>query len=186
MNGIKFYRSPWKAVKLLALATPFVLIGIWLVERSLPGSRGFYAAWIAILFFGLGIAVGLFHLFDKRPQIVINENGLWARYTKQGLIEWEFITDAYLMNVYGQEFIPLILDKSFKIKSKHYKWAEWINKRLGAQRVNIHVDPIQVDPIKFAVFIRIMIQADEATRKEIVHTLPYRYAMLLPEGARYM
>ena len=35
----------------------------------------------SICFFGLGILIGLFHSFDRRAQIIINENGVWAPVT---------------------------------------------------------------------------------------------------------
>lgn len=86
MKEIKLYKSPWRAIKLLLLSSVFVFGGIWLITST---DSPKWLGWMSIGFFGLGYPVGLFQLLDRRPQIIINELGIWDRTTKQDTINWE-------------------------------------------------------------------------------------------------
>ncbi len=90
----------------------------------------------ALAFFGLGLPVGLFQTFDKRPQIVITENGIWDRTTNQDEVKWEQIIEAYPLDIHGQKFISLVTDDTFVFKKNPYKWAAKINEFVGAQNLN--------------------------------------------------
>ena len=164
---IKLYKSPWKALKLLALTLPFVCIGIWLITRADPGPGDRFWGWVSTCFFGLGLPIGLFHLFDHRPQIIINETGIWDRTTKQDVIPWDLIYDAYTLDIYKQKFICLVLSQDFNTKSKLYKWAEEMNEAIGAQKVNLSLGQVKVDAEKLAEFIN-SISKDGADRKALL------------------
>ncbi len=81
MTEIKIYKSRKKVLKLFLLATPLIMIGIWMIIRADSSEMQRILGWIGTCFFGLAILVGLFHLFDKRPQIIINEIGIYDRTT---------------------------------------------------------------------------------------------------------
>ncbi|MCU0348142.1 MAG: hypothetical protein MUC59_14470, partial [Saprospiraceae bacterium] len=88
MPEYKLCKSPWKAIKLIVMSLPFVAMGIWVhFDDDNPKSEEFWG-WFGIVFFGLGIILGFFHLFDRRPQIVVKENGIWDRTTNQNEIKW--------------------------------------------------------------------------------------------------
>ena len=72
------YKSPMKAIKVFAFTVPFVVLGIWMVN-TVTDAADRIVGWLNICFFGLGLPIGLFHLLDRRPQIIINENGIWDR-----------------------------------------------------------------------------------------------------------
>lgn len=134
MCEIKIYKSKWKAIKLILLALPFIYLGIWdIIHNSRYGSP--LVDWISVCFFGLGIPIGLFNLLDKRPELVLNETGLFDRSSygifekkvDKGFVKWESITDAYLsewQNSYRgiktskQKYICLILDKHSQAELK--------------------------------------------------------------------
>jgi hypothetical protein len=163
MEEIKLYKTKTKAFKLLALTIPFVVGGIWLImiDKDLVG-------WLSTLFFGLGIPVGIFHLFDKRPQIIINESGIWDRTTKQDIIKWEQITEAYPIDIHGQKFISLVVDDSFVFKQKQYKWAEKISDIVGVQRLNLSLGQLNINEMKLTEFIKEMINSDKSDRLDII------------------
>lgn len=123
MTEIKLYKSPWKAIKLLELTIPLVSVGIWLILRNESTLVDRIMGWIGVPFFGFGFFLAFFHMFDKRPQIIINETGIWDRTTKQDLISWNLIKNAKPLNIFGQKFITLTMDKSFKSRNKQYRWA---------------------------------------------------------------
>jgi hypothetical protein len=163
MVEIKLYKSPWRAVKLILLCSIFVVTGIFLLETDSPK----WIAWMSIGFFGLGYPVGLFHLFDRRPQIVINEIGLLDRTTHNDYINWNIMRGAYLIDIHRQKFVCLLVDEQFEPSKKRGKVAKSLvdlNKSIGAQELNISLGQIVIDEIKFTEFVKKMITAEPTRR----------------------
>lgn len=133
---------------------------------------------MSICFFGLGYPVGFFHLFDRRPQIIINEIGVWDRTTKHDIINWEIIHNAYLTDVSGQKFICLQIDESYEPSNKkgrlHRNFARF-NKALGFQELNLSLGQIKIDEFWLAEFINAMSNAKIQDRKN-------RISKILQEG----
>nr|WKN35230.1 hypothetical protein K4G66_22895 [Tunicatimonas sp. TK19036] len=175
MNEVRLYKSPWKAIRLFALTIPFVAIGILMITTSDSYSFNYFIGWLSVSFFGLGIPIGLFHLLDRRPQIIIDQFGVFDRTTNQETINWEIIEDAYLSNVHGEKFICLVVNEKYepsKKKGKWYKRAAKFNKALGFQELNISLGQLKIDEEKLTEFIIAMSRADSAKRKEIIKTVP--------------
>ncbi|MEI7597354.1 MAG: STM3941 family protein [Bacteroidota bacterium] len=168
MTEIKLYKRPLKGLKILALTIPLVLIGIFLIFEKSVDSSDYIMAWLCTCFFGLGIPVGLFHTFDRRPQIVINENGIWDRTTKQDEIKWEQIESAYPLVIYKQKFVCLVLDDTFEIKKKLYKLAAKINEDVGAQKVNLLMSQLKIDEHTMTKFIKTMTKTEKQNRPTII------------------
>jgi len=174
MTEIKLYKKPLKGLKILALTIPFVAIGIWMITEKQIGSSDYIMAWLCTCFFGLGLPVGLFHTFDRRPQIIINESGIWDRTTKQTVIEWKQIESAYPLEVYKQKFVCLVLYDTFEIKKKLYKWAKKINEDMDAQNVNLLMSQLKIDELTMTNFINEMCKADRQNRIVIIKKLKFR------------
>jgi hypothetical protein len=161
MTEIKLYKIPRKAIKVLLIAIVAVAIGFFIISREPTGSFIYIVGWFNILFFGLGIAVGIFQMIDRRPQIKISEDGIWDRTTKQERINWQQIKHAYPLDIFKQKFVSLDLDDSFKLKKKPYKWASTINKKAGAQNVNLQVSQLNIDEVTLANFINEIAQTEQ-------------------------
>jgi hypothetical protein len=173
MNEIKLYKSPRRALKLLFLSSIFVFVGIWLITST---DSPKLVGWLSICFFSLGYPVGLFHLFDRRPQIIINEIGIWDRTTKQEMINWEIILNAYLTDINGQKFICLVVNESYEPSTKKggwYKNVGKLNKSLGFQELNISLGQIKINEIKLTEFIIEMSKADTTKKAELIKILPH-------------
>jgi len=168
MTEIKLYKSPWRAIKLILLSSIFVSLGLWgIMKGNLPP----WIAWISIGFFGLGYPVGLIHLFDRRPQIIINETGIFDRTTHMDFINWEIIQDAYPIDISGQKFICLVVDDQFKPsrkKGKRYQMTAKLNEAIGAQELNISLGQIRIDVIKLTEFILLMRSATRSDKDELI------------------
>ncbi len=124
---------------------------------------------MSIGFFGLGYPVGLFHLLDRRPQIIINQIGIFDRTTYKDLINWDVIQDAYLIDIHGQKFVCLVVDEKYEPSTKKGKLAKSVSnlsKKIGAQELNISLGQIAVDEVKMTEFIVAMINARPENRKE--------------------
>jgi hypothetical protein len=166
MKEIKLYKSPWRAIKLILLCSIFVALGLWGI---LTGHMPTWVAWLNIGFFGLGYPVGLFHLFDRRPQIIINETGIFDRTTNKDFINWEIIKDAYLIDIHKQKFICLVVDEKFKPsqnKSKLYQQTANFNEVIGAQELNISLGQVKIDPEKLTEFILLMRTATKTDKAQ--------------------
>ncbi|MFZ6012589.1 MAG: STM3941 family protein [Bacteroidota bacterium] len=162
---IKLYKSPWRAIKLILLSSIFVFGGIFMLQAGAPK----WISWMSIGFFGLGYPVGIFHLFDRRPQIIINEIGIFDRTTYTDFINWEVIQDAYPIDISGQKFVCLVVDEHYEPSRKKGKFAKSmsnLSKRIGAQELNISLGQITVDEIKLTAFILTMITVSPEHRRE--------------------
>jgi hypothetical protein len=169
MKEIKLYKSPWRAIKLILLCSIFVALGLWGI---LTGNMPTWAACLNIGFFGLGYPVGLFHLFDRRPQIIINETGIFDRTTNKDFINWEIIQDAYFIDVYKQKFICLVVAEEFKPsqnKSKLYQQTAKFSEAIGAQELNISLGQIKIDTEKLTEFILLMRNATKPNKTELIN-----------------
>lgn len=168
MTEIKLYKSPWKAIKLLGLTIPLVAVGIWLILRNESTLVDRIMGWIGVPFFGFGFFLAFFHMFDKRPQIIINETGIWDRTTKQDLISWNLIKNAKPLNIFGQKFITLTMDKSFKSRNKQYRWARKLSKEVGSSGLDLQLSQIRINPMTMTKFIKEMIKTDEQNRQGLI------------------
>ena len=167
---IKLYNSPWRALKLFVLCTIFVGGGVYLLmeTHALP-----LVGWLNIGFFGLGYPVSLYHLFDRRPQVIINELGIFDRSTYTGVINWEVIRDAYPLDIEEQKFICLVVDERYEPALKKGKLAETVsrmNKKLRAQELNLSLNHITIDEKKLTSFIKDLIKATPTTRQLVLES----------------
>ena len=132
-----------------------------------------------ILFFGLGLLVGLFNLFDRRPQIIINKAGIWDRTSNQNMINWEFIHEILLpVNIFGQIFIPLVVDPEFARRKKIYKWASLIGKAANVGDINLNISLINLNMEKFVTMLDIL-RNEEITGRDVVIEM-YRDRIISP------
>lgn len=167
MTEIKLYKRPLKGLKIFALTIPFIVIGIWMINKEPVGTTN-YIGWLCTCFFGLGIPVGIFQTFDRRPQIIITTSGIWDRTTKQNEIKWEQIKEAYPLDIYKQKFVSLIVDDTFVMKKKLYKWAARINEAIGAQKVNLLVSQLKIDEHTMTNFINEIVSTEKANRQSVI------------------
>ena len=149
MTEIKLYNSPWRAIKLLLVCSIFIFGGIGILTLTdFPKLVG----WFSIGLFGLGYPIAIFNFFDNRPQLIINQEGIWEKRTKQNLINWKYITNAYPIG-WHQNWVCLQLDK--KLTS------------IGAQKVYLNLGQIKkVDTNRFIELIMAMSELDSAERKK--------------------
>ena len=168
MTEIKLYKSPLKALKLIFLCSIFVAIGVFLILKT---DSPKWVGWFSICFFGLGYPIGFFHLFDRRPQIIINELGIYDRTTHDNIINWDIIYDAYLKDINKQKFICLEIDPSYepsKTKGLIYQGLSHLSKEMGFQELNISLTQIKIDSKKLLDFILKMNAATKTVKQELI------------------
>jgi hypothetical protein len=170
MTEIKLYKTTSKGLKIIGICLPFVVLGLFLLSDALYGTTNYVMSWLCICFFGLGIPIGLFQTFDRRPQIIISENGIWDRTTNQDEVKWEQIIEAYPLDIFEQNFISLVTDDTYIFKKKPYKWAEKINKEIGAQNLNLHLGQIDIDELELTNFINRLSKQKIEERRKLIRT----------------
>ena len=111
--------------------------------------------YLSIGVYGLVYPVQLFHLFDRRPQIVINEIGIFDRRTCKDFINWDVIQRAYAMDVMVGGYVCLIVDYKYvsSIKKAQVDRPFMIFPEIGAHQIDISVGQLAVDEFKLAEFI---------------------------------
>ncbi|RZJ57431.1 MAG: hypothetical protein EOO55_03400 [Hymenobacter sp.] len=168
MKEIKIYKSPWKAIKIMLLCSIFVVPSILILLRS---SDSPWQLWLSIGFFGLGYPLGIVQLLDRRPQIIINELGIFDRTTHHSFINWEIIQDAYLVEMHKQPFICLVVDEAFepsRTKGRFGRRMAQLSKEMGFQELNIALGSVTLKAERLADFILAMRAAEKPARVFLV------------------
>ncbi len=174
MTEIKLYKTTAKGLNIIGMCLPFVAIGLWFITQEPIGTTNYIMGWVGTCFFGLGIPIGLFQTFDRRPQIIISENGIWDRTTNQDEVKWEQIVEAYPLDIFEQKFISIVTDDTFVFKKKPYKWAEKINKKIGAQNLNLHLGQINIDETELTNFINQLSKENIEERSKLIKSSKFK------------
>lgn len=154
MTEIKLYRSPWKVIRLLAPNSVMLWGSVLMLmdHRWLAGSLGIvFCGSINVLFF--------YYLFDRRPQIIINQHGIFDRTLHEQFINWELIEDAYLVGTGAGKMISLVVDDTFKPSNKKARWLRLIirlNEAMGYQELRLKVGFLNVDAAQLVELILLM------------------------------
>ena len=127
--------------------------------------------WVGYLIaglFGLGYPVGIYHLLDRRPQIIINDFGVFDRTTYKDFINWDVIKGAYSIDMAGQKFVVLTVDEKYLPSVKKEKFFRSISNLVdfGPKQINISLGQVAIDEVKLAEFILAMTKVPPEDRKE--------------------
>ena len=170
MNEIKLYKSPLSAFYLFLGGFIFVLGGIFMVMKE-----GSFMAWFALLFFGLCTLVGLAMMFDKTPQIIINQKGIWykkavwKKRNYEDIIEWETIKNIHWSSVNNQKFICLNTTSSKpKKQNSIQKNLGKLNRAMGFEETNIPLSMIKIDANKLVDFLGSMVVSNDSQREYLI------------------
>lgn len=168
MQELKIYKSPWKAIRMMLLCSVFVVPSAFLL---LATNESRWQLWLSIGFFGLGYPLGIFQLLDRRPQLIINEIGIFDRTAHHDFINWELIQGAYLAEIHNQPFICLVIDEAFepsRTKGKFKRGLADLNKAMGFQELNISLGSVNTNAQRLAELILAMRDADKPERVFLV------------------
>jgi len=98
--------SAWKNGVLTAICIGFVLA--WLITLGAHSQQS-KTLWCGGLFFGLGAALFGYRTFDRRPRLIVDENGINAPLASIGFVPWSEIRETrirYLGKVDTIQVIP--------------------------------------------------------------------------------
>lgn len=104
MKEIKINESPWQALKLIVGSLLFIIGAYYMItsteENSQEQTFNRIIGWACILFFGLGLILGLYKLITNKPEVIINELGIWkvksifSKYKEEDVFKWNEIKNV--------------------------------------------------------------------------------------------
>lgn len=150
MQTLIFRNSKKRAIVLATLCSMFVAAGITILTKD-PTPKAQMIGWGNCIFFGFGIFVAIWLLFDNRPRIVIDDSGIYDRTLGMGTIEWHDIANAELLKIRRECFIALQLFDEEKYLSRLKMWQRDMaqaNQFFGFNRININLSSVACDPLK--------------------------------------
>lgn len=158
---IKLYNSPKKAFKLILVSSLFVGGALYVMFM---GDAPIWV-WFLSTFVcgGFTYPVAFFHLFDRRPQVVINEIGIFDRTTCKDFINWVIIQRAFVADTPAMWcYVCLIVDRKYIPALKKTKVARLFT--VGEDEIFISVGLLDVDEGKLTEFILKMMKAKPEDR----------------------
>lgn len=170
MREIKLHKSKWKNLGLFLIGALFVLGGLDFITDEDSDIFKVIIGWLSISFFGLGNLITLYDLLDWRPQIIINEIGIFDRKIVKEFINWNVIERAYLVDT-GAKFICIELKPGIEIKKSQSKFSRKLNafnKAMGFQELNINLASIKIDEQRLTEFINEMSKAEPNNRSQLL------------------
>jgi hypothetical protein len=127
------------------MACCFIAAGILLLALH----QNPLVAWLNILFFGAGGVVFALQLVDRRPRIVIDDQGVLDRTLKVGTIEWADIRGVFLKRSQGQPFLCLELADPSKYTARLsplLRRMVQLNRKLGFTDLSLNLAGTSVSP----------------------------------------
>ncbi len=170
MNEIKLYKSPLQAFYMFIGSLLFLLMSIFLIFRE-----NILIGWLGFLFSIFGVFVGLYLFFDKKPQIIISQKGIWykkaiwKKHNPDNIIEWQTISRIYWASINNNKFLCLkIIPTTPKKQNAVEKNISKLNKSMGFQDTNIPLSMIKIDVNKLVDFLSSMTVANELQREYLI------------------
>ena len=120
--------------------------------------RDVVLGWCFVVTAGFTLLYGIGSLYDRRPYIVLTEDGITEMFTIRGQIEWEAILYADDFYFRGQYWVRLLLESNYKPQLIRPAWF-WRFDRLG----------LEIDSMQLVALIRRMKEADVPGRIELLN-----------------
>jgi hypothetical protein len=140
--------SKSKLFGLLLLSGGFVAIGLWLIAAQ----EIWFLGLLSLAFFGVAGIFMLLKLFDLKPGLILNEQGLIDNaggLSSGQMLYWTEIEDIWVTQVSSQQFITLGLKEPLAyIEKEPNSWKRRLmkmNHRLYGSPVQISTSSLKID-----------------------------------------
>jgi hypothetical protein len=162
------------------IALIFVAGGIFILSVG-KDLKATIIGWSCLILFGFGLLVFLRQIFDTRPRIVIDQNGIFDRTLGVGIIDWADIEHAYLNSIMGNNFISLVLhdnEKYLQRASKSKAKLAKYNRALGFETINLNLSGVNVKTKDIFDFIIKQLTAEKIKN---LKNLPFEVKLQNPD-----
>ncbi len=124
-------------------------LGLSLIFFYFPGEPIFnYLGGFGLFFFGFLTLALVGQIFDRRPRLIIDSEGIYDRTLQSGVIDWYDIRNVYLQKIGESRFVCLDLENEEKYLPQDYqekKKTIAVKKYLSMETVNINIDGLNID-----------------------------------------
>ncbi|HWD89436.1 MAG TPA: STM3941 family protein [Mucilaginibacter sp.] len=177
MPEVKLYKSRWKAISLILLCLPFVIASLYFLSKNDSDKT---MNWFGLCFFGLGIPLGLFGLFDRRPELILDDKGIFDRLSygifdkgkDKAFVSWHFIKNVYLkefINSYSKQlYICIEIKEEMKTDPKYCTNINKFSHLIGLSDYNIPLMNLKVNKQELLSLIQELSVADATERKNLL------------------
>lgn len=127
--------------------------------------------WCLVLTALFALLYGIGSLADRRPYIVLTEEGITELFTICVQIEWDAVRYADDFYFRGQYWVRLLLDGSYKpqlIRSTWFRRFDQLYASKGFKAVYISTIGLEIDSMRLVALIRKMKEADMPRRIELL------------------
>lgn len=165
------YKSKKRAVLITAISLILAPVGFLILRYGGDQvmGRGFIILSMLCLLFGVG------SLYDRKPCIVLTEQGITETMTVREEIEWDAILYADDLFFRGQNFVRLLTARDYKPELLRPGWFERFDRMYqesGLRAVYIRTSYLEVDSIRLTRFIGRMMTATPDERKALLAVPP--------------
>jgi hypothetical protein len=141
----------WKLLLLGMAALGFVTAG-WMAASGRIGDAPAWFGWVSILFFGPCALVIFKLVFDRRPQIIIDTQGICYRRWSDDVILWDDISRLHFFSVGRNDMMGISLIDDTKYPGRgSLKWFAPLNRGLGFEGINVALTGMDKSMAQLAV-----------------------------------
>lgn len=152
-----------------SIAMGCVGVYVFLTSRG-NDIRGVWLGGVMVAAFGFISLLRIWILLDRRPRLIIDDEGIFDRTNRMGLIPWSEIDDAELVDIFSPKhvYLGLKLRPSSKFVSRQSTFMQCVaaaNSALGCAKVNLNLSETDADPEDVLWYIQSMLAARRARQK---------------------
>lgn len=147
-DEIKIELSKKKIILLLLGATLFVVVSLWIwnyaeIQQRFSSVLMKIIAVVGFLFFGMCFIFGFLKLFDNRPGLIINNDGIvnntQAAVGNQ-IVKWENVKGFDVVEIKRNKILLVFVDNANEIISQSNWWEKfWLR-----QNMNLYGAPVSI------------------------------------------
>ena len=168
-SKIVIYQSVKKAI-LITFLSPILAIAGWLFLQYTDNTT---AGWSFIILAGLCLIFGIGTWFDRKPYLILTENGITELSVIREEIEWKAIRQVSDFYYRGQFFVCLLIDREYKPTLIYPTWFHRFDRWYELQNVKaiyIRTGILEINSAQLIRMINSLRKADFITRTKLLQT----------------
>lgn len=166
-NKVEIYQSGKKAM-LITFLSPILAIAGWLF---LQYTDNITAGWSFLILAGLCLIYGIGTWYDRKPYLILTENGITELSVIREEIEWEAIRQVNDFYYRGQFFVCLLLNRDYKPDLIRPTWFYRLDRLYELQNVKaiyIRTGILEINSAQLIRMINSLRKADVISRKKLL------------------
>lgn len=163
------YKSKGKAIIFIIASLLLIVFGrLFLLY---PGKE--VIGWCFVILSVFCLIFGIGNFFDRKPYIILTENGITETSSVHDEIEWDAIFRVDEFYYRGQYFIRILLSRDYKPATVRPTWFYRFDKlyeKDGIKAIFLRIGYLEVNSIKLADFMRKMVKTAPQNRIKLLNS----------------